>query len=409
MPAENILYKRMANIRIKLDLRKQKADGTYPVVLTFYHRATLRIATGLSSTVEEWDEAAGVFRGNSPVIRSNNARLRSILTTAEVLLLNLSVSGELAKMTSREVQERVLRELNMRQVRGGGALLDDYLERAKTGKSERTQNLFYYTQKRVLELVGKKRVADIDARWCEEYRDKLEAKYAAHTVRSDLTRISQALAMAVEDGHIPRNPMRVIKKPRVLVKKKALPVELIRELRDIKTNYKASAFARDVFMLQLYLIGINLVDLYAAEGLTNGRLEYIRHKTKKLYSIKVEPEAMALIEKLRGKDSLVDFNYSSYKAALGSIDGALSRLGITKGLSTNWARHTWATIAAELEIPIEAISHALGHQIGSPVTAIYVAYNQKKVDDANRRVIDYINADLLGTGKNGQKRAKGKK
>ena len=389
----------MANIRIKLDLRKQKVDGSYAVILTFFHRATLRIATGLSSTIEEWDEAAGVFRGNSPVIRSNNARLRSILTTTEVLLLNLSVSGELTKMTSREVQERVLRELNMRQARGSGALLDDYLERAKTGKSERTQELLYYTQKRVAELAGKKRVADIDARWCEDYRNKLEERYAAHTVRSDLTRISQALAMAVEDGHILRNPMRAIKKPRVTVKKKALPVELIRGLRDLKTNYKASAFARDVFMLQLYLIGINLVDLYAAEGLVNGRLEYIRHKTKKAYSIKVEPEAMALIEKLRGDNSLVGFGYSSYKAALGSVDGALSRLGIVDKLSTNWARHTWATIAAELEIPIETISHALGHQIGSPVTAIYVAYNQKKVDDANRRVIDYINADLRASKK----------
>lgn len=394
----------MANIRIKLDLRKQKADGTYPVIISFFHRATLRIATGLSSTADEWDDAAGMLRGNSPTVRSNNARLRHYMSTAEVLLLNLSVSGELAKMTSREVQERVLRELNIKQSRGGGALLDDYLERAKAGKSERTQELFCYTQKRLLELVGRKRVADIDSRWCEEYRDKLEAKYAAHTVRSDLTRISQALAMAVEDGHIPRNPMRVIKRPRVLVKKKALPVELIRQLRDMQTNYKASAYARDIFMLQLYLIGINLKDLYTATSLTNGRLEYVRHKTKKLYSVKVEPEAMALIERLRGKDSLVDFSYSSYKAALGSVDGALSRLGITKGLSTNWARHTWATIAAELEIPMETISHALGHQIGSPVTSIYIAVNQKKVDDANRRVIDYINADLRAkTGKNGQK------
>ena len=386
----------MANIRIKLDLRKQKVDGTFPVVLTFYHRATLRITTGLAAAVDEWDAASGVFLGDSPTVRSNNARLRFILTTTEVLLLNLSVSGELAKMTSRELQERVLRELNIRQVRGGGALLDDYLEQAKAGKSPRTQELFYYTQKRLLDLVGKKRVADIDARWCEEYRDKLTAKYAAHTVRSDLTRIGQAISLAVADGRVTRNPMRVVKKPRVTVKKKALPVAKVRLLRDLKTNYKAAAYARDIFMLQLYLVGINLVDLYAAEKLTNGRLEYIRHKTKKPYSIKVEPEAMALIEKLHGQGCLVDFSYKSYKAALGRVDGALSRLGIVDGLSTNWARHTWATIAAELEIPIETISHALGHQIGSPVTAIYVAYNQKKVDDANRRIIDYINADLKG-------------
>lgn len=386
----------MANIRIKLDLRKQRGDGSYPIVITFYHRATIRLATGVAATPEEWDDAAGMLRGNTPVVRSNNARLRHYQSAAEVLLLNLSVNGELAKLTSREVQERVLRELNLKQSRGGGALLDDYLERAKAGKSEGTQELFHYTQKRLLELAGRKRVADIDAKWCEEYRDKLELKYAAHTVRSDLTRISQALAMAVEDGHIPRNPMRVIKKPRALVKKKALPVELIRQLRDMQTNYKTSAYARDIFLLQLYLIGINLKDLYTATSLTNGRLEYERHKTKKLYSVKVEPEAMSLIERLRGKDSLVDFSYSSYKTALGSIDSALSRLGIVDKLSTNWARHTWATIAAELEIPIETISHALGHQIGSPVTAIYVAYNQKKVDDANRRIIDYINADLKG-------------
>ena len=401
----------MANIRIKLDLRKQKVDGTYPVIITFVvNRVTLRIATGLSSAVDEWDEAAGMFRGNSPTIRSNNARLRHYLSTAEVLLLNLSVSGDLAKMTSREVQERVLRELNIRQVRGCGALLDDYLERTKAGLSERTQELIYYTQKRLLELVGRKRVADIDTRWCEMYRDKLIGEhYAAHTVRSDLARIGRAITLAVEDGHISRNPMRTVKKPRAQVRKKALSVEQIRQLRDLKTNYRASAQARDVFMLQLYLIGINLKDLYTATSLTDGRLDYVRHKTKKIYSIKIEPEAMKLIDKLRGESSLIGLSYKSYRSTLASVDHALSHLPVVKKLSTNWARHTWATLAAELEIPIETISHALGHQIGSPVTSIYVAYNQKKVDEANRRVIDYINADLLKKGKKGRKKAKGKK
>lgn len=386
----------MTNIRIKLDLRKQRGDGSYPVVITFYHRATIRLATGMAATPEEWDDAAGMLRGNTPVVRSNNARLRHYQSTAEVLLLNLSVSGELAKMTSREVQERVQRELNLRQSRGGGATLDDYLERTKKGLSARTQELIHYTQKRLLELVGRKRVVDIDAKWCEEYRDRLTEKYAAHTVRSDLARIGRAITLAVEDGHIPRNPMHVVKKPRAQVRKKALTVEQLRELRDLSTNYKAAALARDIFMLQFYLIGINLVDLYEAAELTNGRLEYTRRKTKKFYSIKVEPEALELIERLRGNGRLVNVAYKSYRAAMPSINNCLARLGVVKGLSTNWARHTWATLAAELEIPMETISHALGHQIGSPVTSIYIAVNQKKVDDANRRIIDYINADLKG-------------
>ncbi|MFK2229309.1 integrase [Bacteroides fragilis] len=59
---------------------------------------------------------------------------------------------------------------------------------------------------------------------------------------------------------------------------------------------------------------------------------------------------------------------------------------------TYWARHTWATIAAGLDIPKETISEALGHEIGSSVTSIYIDFNRQKVDDANRKVIDYINS-----------------
>ena len=61
-------------------------------------------------------------------------------------------------------------------------------------------------------------------------------------------------------------------------------------------------------------------------------------------------------------------------------------------LTSYWARHTWATIASELDIPVDVISHALGHSFstGAKVTQVYINFNQKKIDDANRKVIDYI-------------------
>ena len=62
-------------------------------------------------------------------------------------------------------------------------------------------------------------------------------------------------------------------------------------------------------------------------------------------------------------------------------------------LSTYWSRHTWSTIAAELDTPIDVIAHALGHEIpGLDVTSIYIHFNEKKVDDANRKVIDLVNS-----------------
>lgn len=56
----------------------------------------------------------------------------------------------------------------------------------------------------------------------------------------------------------------------------------------------------------------------------------------------------------------------------------------------HYARHSWATIAASLDIPKETIAAALGHG-GNSVTDIYINFDQKKIDEANRKVIDYLN------------------
>ena len=58
-------------------------------------------------------------------------------------------------------------------------------------------------------------------------------------------------------------------------------------------------------------------------------------------------------------------------------------------LSSYVARHSWATIAASLDIPKDVIAHALGHG-GSSVTDIYIDFDQRKVDEANRRVLDWV-------------------
>lgn len=44
----------------------------------------------------------------------------------------------------------------------------------------------------------------------------------------------------------------------------------------------------------------------------------------------------------------------------------------------------------DLDISIDTISAALGHQYGSRVTAVYINPDQKRVDQANRRVIDWV-------------------
>ena len=46
-------------------------------------------------------------------------------------------------------------------------------------------------------------------------------------------------------------------------------------------------------------------------------------------------------------------------------------------------------MAASLDIPRETIAHALGHG-NDTVTDIYIDFDKKKVDEANRKVLDFV-------------------
>lgn len=74
------------------------------------------------------------------------------------------------------------------------------------------------------------------------------------------------------------------------------------------------------------------------------------------------------------------------------MNRSLKELGSSIGypeLTTYWARYSWATIAAQLDIPKETIAKALGHG-SETVTDTYITFDYSKVDKANRAVIDYM-------------------
>ena len=97
-------------------------------------------------------------------------------------------------------------------------------------------------------------------------------------------------------------------------------------------------------------------------------------------------------------------DYKNYKDFLHRMNIGLQKIGDVErkglggkkhvtpkfpGISSYWSRHTWATIAASLDIPKETIAAALGHSSNS-VTDIYIKFDRKKVEEANRKVIDHL-------------------
>ena len=60
------------------------------------------------------------------------------------------------------------------------------------------------------------------------------------------------------------------------------------------------------------------------------------------------------------------------------------------GLSASWLRTgEGKMLAAEIDTPKETIAEALGHSVAT-VTDIYIKFNRRKIDEANRRVIDLL-------------------
>lgn len=144
-------------------------------------------------------------------------------------------------------------------------------------------------------------------------------------------------------------------------KKRSLTIDQLRQIKDWPCEDHERQYI-DIFMLIFYLMGINIIDLCHLKEIVNGRVEYRRMKTGRIYSIKLEPEALDIIEKYRGKDYLLNIldrhkNYKNYSHRLnnrlkefGSVSigkhGKKDKQGAFPYLSTYYARHTWATIGS---------------------------------------------------------------
>jgi integrase len=222
----------------------------------------------------------------------------------------------------------------------------------------------------------------------------LSPNYIGIHMRNIRTCFNEAITSGVID--LSAYPFRKYKIPKAKTHKRNLTPEEIAKIARLELKDSWAAWARDIYMLSFYLIGINMVDLFKLNSIEDGRVYYIRSKGKKDYSIKVHPEAKAIIDRYPGKKNLLEVldKYKDYRAATKQVNTKLrdiiaKTLNINKSITTYTARHSWATIASKIGVSRDTIRYALGHSL-STVTDIYIDYDLEAVDQANRAVIDYV-------------------
>ena len=397
-------------IRIAIIERKKREDGTAPLYMAFAGQGkTAYHGLGIYVPPLDFDRVTYSVQTSDRQKRADyqryNLLIQSELARARNLLLSLQLKGK------ANIPPSKFKAMFEAGSSNGRTSFIAYFETFVAEKSGRTRETYQSTLNKIKALFGDALdFEDITFAWLDRF-DGLMRNEPIRNGRGEVLRIGLATnARAIHMRNIRAvfnkaidadivglelYPFRRFKIEKERTRKRAVTVQQLRALFAY-SGTEAECWAVDVARLIFYLIGINTVDLYGLNDYDGEYIHYRRAKTGTLYSIKVEPEAAALLEKYKGKTQLLNFRerfklLHSFKAKINKTLKAIAEKRQDIPVMTTYTfRHTWATIAAELDIPKETIAAALGHAQHATVTDIYIDFNRKKVDEANRRVIDYM-------------------
>lgn len=384
----------MAQINLVLDKRFANKQGTCVMKISLSHKSrTVYHSLALRLKPEQWDERRGAVKGH-PQKTFLNTRLGETLLAWRTALFEAEASAvRVRAMTANELLE-YLRDKIGPDGRTKGefkAALDGFL---KGKENKRTRALYEATWNRMKAYDDKAErlaFADINRAWLEGFFAWMAGTSPSVNARNiHLRNIRAVFNWAMDNEMTQTYPFRRFKIRPEATRKRNLKPETLRAMLEAKVRPHEQKYL-DAFRLSFLLIGMNMADLLSLtpDCLVDGRIEYRRMKTHRLYSVRVEPEAQEIIDKYRGTRLLLNWaeRCKDYRSFYIKINPVLKK--VMPGITTYWARHSWATIAASMDIPKETIAHALGHGEHS-VTDVYIEFDNKKVDEANRRVIDRV-------------------
>jgi site-specific recombinase XerD len=399
----------------------RSGSGEFPLKLRItHHSKSVHINIGVKLAIEQWDGEKVI---NHPKEKSLNDYLITKMTLAQSAIMKYGLVADIEKLSAADIKS-IVQSNGETAKKEKGHLFAKYFEECIRNKSARKTALSYMT--------SLKKMREVDSSLDDKVFEEIDEAYIRSLddawSKAGITTNSRAVYMrnirsvfndAIDDELTTCYPFRKFSIKKTPTKKRNLSVEELRLLRDYPIVNDFQKKYRDIFMLCFYLRGINAKDLFGlkSSNVRLGRINYVRAKTGKFYSVKIEPEAKALLNKYKGKNYLVDICdgakdeaefIAKYEGFLQRMDRGLKKIGpyTRKGLggkkeikaifpflSQYWCRHTSATLMAKLGYSNEIIATSLGHEYGNKTTNIYIEYNEEEVDKANRALIDYVNAE----------------
>ena len=189
--------------------------------------------------------------------------------------------------------------------------------------------------------------------------------------------------------------------------RRGLSLKVIRNIKHMELSaLPLLDYARDMFLFSFYTRGMSFIDMayLKKSDLKNGILSYRRKKTGQRLLVRWEKNMQEILDKYpvtQGSPYLLPIirevgikERTQYNNALHLVNRKLKFIGkmldVSIPLTMYVARHSWASVAKNKNIPLSVISEGMGHD-SENTTLIYLAsLDTAIVDSANRLIINSI-------------------
>lgn len=398
----------MANVKIKLDTRRQKSDGTYNVIFRITQaKKVYTINSGISILEEYWDAAEAEVVKIHPNTKRLNLKLLKTFYQIEEAILELDTNFSIDKLRSKlGYSTNFDSNLTFKQ------FADQIIEQMFAVK--RTGNAIVY-QTAVNRLINYAhdsiRFEDLNYKLLTDFEHYLKISGLKQNSIANYFRSIRALYnLAIKRGLVERSkyPFHDVTIKSQRTAKRAISKAEIERLNNLHLDNDSPAQkALKYFMLSFYLRGISFTDMAYLKpiNLKNDRIEFNRRKTGKYYSIKLFKEAKDIIndlssdeneyilpilpmhieeESLRAKKIIQQWIKTTNKY----LKRISNQICLESKLTTYVSRHSFASIAKHLGYSNELIAESLGHEYGNRTTSIYLdAFDTDKIDAMHKHVI----------------------
>ena len=403
----------MATLKLKFRPSGARLGDGILYYQVIYNRQSFWLSTGHRIYFHEWDEQA--MRLRFPSEGKRNQELSLIWSSLQREMRQLTAILFRVEDSSRNISldelRQAFREVILRPT--VFSFLQEQTRRKECMVRKGTAKTYKNAYRRFFEFRQGVDLAfcELTSHMMEQYEAWLVNRGLMHnTIRFYLRTLNTMLRRAEDEGLLTDQKLfSHVRLSFTQTVKRALSEKDLRAIERLPLPVGSSlAFARDIFMFSFYMRGMPFVDIafLKKSNLQNGTLGYCRRKTNQFLSIEWESVQQTIVNRYAHLTHSSSYmfpiithedgtEYLQYQRMQENVNRNLKKIGVRLGLkiplTTYVARHTWASIARNMNVSIAVISEGMGHH-SYKTTQIYLdTIDNSMINDANRRIIRRIN------------------